>query len=142
MKTAKQIEREAKQCFRFCLVKGRVDEIRARLVVQHLLESRRRGYLQLLGRFQRLLKNEYARHTADIRSAFPLPSDLKTRVQTGLTSVYGPGLSWFFAENPALIGGMRITVGSDVYDGSVRSALMALARSFGITDANGRNARA
>ena len=31
-----------------------------------------------------------------------------------------------FAENPALIGGMRIRVGSDVYDGSVRARLAAL----------------
>jgi len=29
-----------------------------------------------------------------------------------------------------LIGGMRIRIGSDVYDGSVRGALAALERSF------------
>jgi F-type H+-transporting ATPase subunit delta len=31
-----------------------------------------------------------------------------------------------FAENPELIGGMRIQIGSDVYDGSVRARLKAL----------------
>jgi len=142
MKTAKQIEREARQCFRLCLVEGRLDENRARIVVQRIVESRQRGYLQLLGRFQRLIRNEYARRSAEIQSALPLSSELKNSVQTGLTSVYGPGLSWLFTENPALIGGVRLKVGSDVYDGSVRSALMALARSFGISAENGRNARA
>ena len=35
-----------------------------------------------------------------------------------------------FAQNPALIGGMRIKVGSDVYDGSVQARLAALQESF------------
>ena len=54
--------------------------------------------------------------------------------------MYGPGISTSFAHNPALIGGMRIHVGSDVYDGSVRAGLDALEKSFGITSTNGRNA--
>jgi F-type H+-transporting ATPase subunit delta len=39
-------------------------------------------------------------------------------------------VSTSFAENPALIGGMRVRVGSDVYDGSVRTALLALEERF------------
>ena len=140
MKTTKQTEREARQLFRFCLVSGKLDENRARLVSRHILQSKRRGYLLLLERFQRLLEHEYGRHTAEIESAVPLPADLQTRVQTGLTAVYGSGLTWLFVQNQALIGGMRIKVGSDVYDGSVRSGLAALAKSFGITSTNGRHA--
>ena len=140
MKTTKQTERQARQLFRFCVVAGSVDENRARLVAQRVLQSKRRGYLLLLARFQRLLEHEYARHTAEIESAVPLPPDLQTRVQSGLTAVYGPNLTWLFINNPALIGGMRIKVGSDVYDGSVRAGIAALARSFGITSTNGRHA--
>jgi len=140
MKTTKQSEREARQLLRFCLVGGTVDENRARLVAQSILQSRRRGYLLLVKRFMRLLAHEYARHTAEIESAFPLPADLRTSVQTGLTALYGSGLTWAFIQKPALIGGMRIKVGSDVYDGSVQSGLAALAKSFGITNTNGRHA--
>jgi F-type H+-transporting ATPase subunit delta len=139
MKTPKQTEREAKQLFRFCVVGGNVDESRVRLVAQNAVQSNRRGRLLLLRRFQRLLEFEYARHTAEVESAVPLPPDLRTRVQTGLTAVYGPRLTWSFIDNPALIGGMRIKVGSDVYDGSVRSGITALARSFGLTSGNGRH---
>jgi len=140
MKTPKQIEREAKQLFRFCVVDGNVDENRVRLVAQKLIQSKRRGRLLLLGRFQRLLEFEYARHMAEIESAAPLPTDLRSRVQGGLTAVYGSRLTWSFIDNPALIGGMRIKVGSDVYDGSVRSRIAALARSFGLSSGNGRQA--
>jgi F-type H+-transporting ATPase subunit delta len=142
MKTTRQLKREAKQLFRLCLVEGKVDEGIARKVVQAILQSRRRGHLALLGHFQRLLKLEYARHTAEVESAVPLPADLQASVRTGLEGVYGPGITALFAHNPRLIGGMRIRVGSDVYDGSVQSELAALERSFGITSGNGRNAGA
>jgi F-type H+-transporting ATPase subunit delta len=35
-----------------------------------------------------------------------------------------------FIHSPALIGGMRIKVGSDVYDGSVQARLSALEERF------------
>lgn len=142
IKTARQTRREAKQLFRLCVVDGSVDENRARLVVQRVLQSNRRGYLQLLGHFLRLLKLDYARHTAEIESALPLPSEFRARVQAGIEGVYGPGITALFAQNPSLIGGIRIKVGSDVYDGSIRSGLAALARSFGIPSANGTYAEA
>ena len=136
MKTNKQAVQEARQLFRLCLLDGRVDEDRVRLVVQKVLQSRRRGYLTLLRRFLKLLKLEYERHAAKIESAVPLSTDLQARVQTGLEGVYGSRLTALFTQNPVLIGGIRIKVGSDVYDNSVRSALAALARRFGITNAN------
>ena len=133
MKTSKQADREARQLFRLCFVDGNVDRSRVRLVAQGVMQSKRRGYLLLLERFRRLIAHEYARRAAEIESAVPLSPDLQTRVQTGLASVYGPHLTLSFSHNPALIGGMRIKVGSDVYDGSVRSGLAGLAKSFGIT---------
>jgi len=35
-----------------------------------------------------------------------------------------------FAHSPALIGGMRVKVGSDVYDGSVQARLATLEARF------------
>jgi F-type H+-transporting ATPase subunit delta len=140
MKPTKQVMREARQLFRVCLVNGRLDEDRARVVVQRVIQSRHRGYLTLLGHFKRLLKLQYDRFTARVESALPLPADLQATVRAELTGVYGPGITTLFARNPALIGGMRIQVGSDVYDGSVRSGLATLEKSFGITSESGRNA--
>jgi len=140
MKTTKQTIREARQVFRLCVVDGELDEGRVRQVVQVVLQSSRRGYLALLTHFVRLVKLEYDRHTAKVESALPLPDDLQANVQSELAGVYGPGITAVFTRNPALIGGMRIQVGSDVYDGSVQSGLAALGRSFGITSANGKNA--
>jgi len=130
MKTTKQIRRQSKELYRMCLVNGMLDEARVRQVVQTIVLSRRRGYLSLLARFQRLLKIDFARHTANIESATPLPPDVRADVEAGLKKTYGAGISVVFSSNPALIGGTRIQVGSDVYDGSVRCGLALLERGF------------
>ena len=130
MKATKQARREAKQLFRLCLVNGLLEENRARQVVQQIVAAKPRGYLATLSYFRRMVQLESARHTAKVESALTLPADLQAGVQTGLARLYGPGLSTSFAENPALIGGMRIRVGSDVFDGSVQARLAALEQSF------------
>ena len=130
MKTSRQTKREAKRLFRSCIINGLLDEGRARQVVQSIIKSKRRGDLALLSHFKRLVKLEYARHTAEVESAVPLPPDLRADIQAGLARIYGPGISPSFLHNPGLIGGMRIKVGSDVYDGSVRARLAELEKNF------------
>ena len=130
MKTIKQLESEAKHLYRLCLIDGSLDEDRVLLVVRRVLESKQRGSFALLSHFRRLVKLDCARHTATVESATPLPADLQTSVASDLERVYGPKLSISFADNPALIGGMRIKVGSDVYDSSVKARLAALERAF------------
>jgi F-type H+-transporting ATPase subunit delta len=129
----KQVRRAVKLLFRWCVTDGRLDEQRARQVVQGILESKRRGYLVALEQFKRLVKIQLAKQTARVESAAHLAPDLLVRVREGLESAYGGELTTTFAENPNLIGGLRIQVGDDIYDGSVQSRLAALKASFGIT---------
>jgi F-type H+-transporting ATPase subunit delta len=130
MKITKRAKREAKHLVRFCRVNDLLDEQRVRRVVQHLLAAGRRNCPAILAHFRRLVKLDLARHTATIESATPLPADLQAAVEAGLARRYGPGLATAFAHRPALIGGMRIRVGNDVYDGSVRAGLEELERRF------------
>jgi F-type H+-transporting ATPase subunit delta len=130
MKISKQAKRGAKELFRHCLTDGLLDEGRVRNTVQHVLQTKPRGYLAILSHFIRLIKLDIERRTGLVESASPLPAELQSRVQSSLARSYGPGLNLSFAQNPALIGGMRIRVGSDVYDGSVQGRLAALRESF------------
>ena len=107
-----------------------MDQDRVRQVVQAVVRSRRRGYLSLLTRFQRLVKLDFARHTANVESAIPLPADIRADIESGLKKEYGSSVSAVFGLNPALIGGIRIQVASDVFDGSVRAGLASLERRF------------
>lgn len=130
MKLTKQAKREAKELFRSCLVNGLLDEARVRTAVQRVLTVKPRGYLAILSHFERLVKLDIERRTARVESAAPLSADLQAGVKDSLARVYGQGLSLSFGQNPALIGGMRIKVGSDVYDGSVQARLAGLQESF------------
>ena len=130
MKIAKKAKREAKQLYRLCLVNTLLDENRVRQVVQSVIATGERNCPAILAHFLRLVKLDFAQHTATIESATPLPADLQKLVQTGLAHRYGPGLTMAFAQRPELIGGIRIQVGCDVYDGSVRAGLEALQKSF------------
>jgi F-type H+-transporting ATPase subunit delta len=130
MKSMKQIKREAKHLFRLCFVNGSLDEDRVRGVLQGVLGSKRRGSLPLAGQFQRLVSLDRLRHTAKVESAVPLSPELQANVQASLVRTYGPELHTSFVENSALIGGMRVRVGSDVYDGSIKAELAALENRF------------
>jgi len=130
MQSTKQLRREAKQLFRLCMVAGLLDEERVRQAVEKVLEAKRRGNFALLSYFQRLVRLEVSRHSAEVASATALPAELQASVLSDLERLYGPGLRTSFVLNPRLIGGMRIQAGSDVYDGSVRSGLAAVERSF------------
>jgi len=130
MKANKRAKREAKQLFRMCLVNGLLDESRVRRVVQRLVVDGHHDGPAIVWHFARLVKLDLTGHTATIESATPLPADEKTAIEAGLTRRHGPGLVTAFAHRPALIGGLRIQVGSDVYDGSVLARLATLQRSF------------
>jgi len=130
MKITKQSRREAKQLFKSCLVNGLLDDNRARQATDQLLALKPRGYIAILSQFERLVKLDIERRTAKVESAVPLPSDFQSKVQAGLVKHYGQGVTVSFTQNPALIGGLRIKVGSDVYDGSVQARLNALQESF------------
>lgn len=125
-----RVRRAARQLYRRCLVDGTLDDARVRFVARRLAGSRRRIALPVFVAFQRLVRLDLDRHTARIESATPLAGALRARVVQRLAARYGPRLNLSFREDPALIGGMRIRVASQVYDGTIRARLNALAARF------------
>ena len=91
--------------------------------------SHRAPLAQTAERLRGLAKSERVQRFAKIESAVALSGNLKARLREDLVHIYGPALKISFVQSPALIGGMRITVGSDLYDGSVRGTLAALERT-------------
>jgi F-type H+-transporting ATPase subunit delta len=130
MNRTRQAKRDAKRLFRSCLSNGLLQEDRVLQVVQRVSESRNRNRFAVLAQFRRHVQIDRTRHTATVQCATPLPPSLQTDIREGLSHTYGPGLMISFHESPALIGGMRVTVGNDVYDGSVQGRLAALEDRF------------
>jgi F-type H+-transporting ATPase subunit delta len=126
MKTNKKFARAARQLYRLCLVNATLDESRVRQTAHRIAQSKRRGTLPILASFQRLVRLDRDRHTAIVESATALSDSLQQGIRADLKRLYGDGLDMTFRPSPALIGGIRIKVGSNVYDGSVRGRLAAL----------------
>jgi F-type H+-transporting ATPase subunit delta len=130
MKISKQAQRDARQLFRDCQVNNLLDENRVRQTISLLAEKKPRGYVEILSRLHRLVKLDLERRAARVESALPLPADLQNDVANNIKKIYGDGVNIVFGQNPALLGGLRIQVGSDLYDGSVQTKLNQLAQSF------------
>jgi F-type H+-transporting ATPase subunit delta len=130
MKISKQAQRDARQLFRSCLVNGLLDEKRVRELIGLLAAKKPRGYVEILARLHRLVKLETQRRSARVESATPLSADAQAGVTNRINQLYGQGVDIAFAQNAALIGGLRIQVGSDLYDGSVKTRLEKLEQSF------------
>jgi F-type H+-transporting ATPase subunit delta len=126
MKITKQARRDAKDLFRAAQTNGVLDENKVRQAIDEVLRVKPRGYVATLSHFQRLVKLDLDRRTAQIESVVALDDAQQSNVKSVLTKRYGAGLQFQFAQNPALIGGMRIKVGSDVFDGSVQGRLAQL----------------
>jgi F-type H+-transporting ATPase subunit delta len=126
MKIGKQARRDAKDLFHACRTDGALDEAKVRQVVQKVIAAKPRGYFALLSHFQRLVKLDLDRRTARVESALPLAEPQQASIRANLASRYGKGLVFAFSQKPSLIGGLRVQVGSDVFDGTVQARLDAL----------------
>jgi F-type H+-transporting ATPase subunit delta len=130
VKTSKQARRDAKQLINACRVAGALDEAKVRQVVQQVIASKPRGYVATLSHFQRLVKLDLDQRTARVESPVPLTEPQQGAIKSNLARRYAGDLIFDFVQNAELIGGLRVQVGSDVFDGSVQARLAELESSF------------
>jgi F-type H+-transporting ATPase subunit delta len=130
MKISKVATATARRLFGLCQTNGRLDESKLRTVFTKLVESKPRDYRAILAALQRLTRLEIERRRVTVESAANLDAASRQRVADGLAKQYGPDLSIDYQVNPVLLGGLRIRVGNDVYDGSVQGRLDRLSRAF------------
>jgi F-type H+-transporting ATPase subunit delta len=130
MKISKVAAATARRLFGLCQTGGRLDEAKLRTVVNGLAETKPRDYRAILAALQRLIRLEVARRQVTVESAAELDSATRSRVEAGLAKQYGEGLTVRYQITPELLGGLRIRVGDDVFDGSVAGRIERLAAAF------------
>ncbi|MFC5457163.1 ATP synthase F1 subunit delta [Prosthecobacter fluviatilis] len=130
MKITKEARRTSRQLFRACIANGKLDDASVRKVVSTVASSKPRGYIGILDAFARLVANEVDRQRAAVESATALAPATQSELQASLSKKYGRPLTLEFSVNPELLGGIRVKVGSDVWDGSVKARLKALSDSL------------
>ena len=126
MKINKETRQLAKGLLRSSFVDGRLDSARVASLVKSLIEKKPRNYIKALEAYKRLLRLEVEKRSATIETATELPADAGAQIVSNLKRKYGSELTARFVVNKDLLGGMRIRVGSDVWDSSVRNRLHRL----------------
>jgi F-type H+-transporting ATPase subunit delta len=126
MKSPREARKSARSLFRSCLPDGKLDASRVRAVTDTLASEKPRGYFAILQSFVRLVRLELGRRHVVIESATLLTESEMTKLRADIIRTHGDDLTFDTAVRPELIGGLRVRVGSDVWDGSVRARLEAL----------------
>jgi F-type H+-transporting ATPase subunit delta len=126
MKINKEIRQQSKDLLRASFTDGQLDAGRVSSLVRSLIEKKPRNYLAILDNYKRLLRLEVEKRTATIESADQLAPEVARDVVDKLKQRYGTDVTTQFTMNPELLGGMRIRIGSDVWDSSVRNRLQRL----------------
>jgi F-type H+-transporting ATPase subunit delta len=130
MKISKTAAAAARRLFGLCQTHGRFDEVKLKAVVTRLIDTKPRDFKAILAAIQRLTRLEIERRQVTVESASEIDAATRTRVANGLANQYGPDLVIQYQIEPALLGGLRIRVGNDVFDGSVKGRLERLAAAF------------
>ncbi|MGA0846141.1 MAG: F0F1 ATP synthase subunit delta [Luteolibacter sp.] len=130
MKVSKSAAITARRLFLMCHQAGRLDEALLRNTTQRIVDDKPREFRQILAALQRLVRVELERRKVLVESATELDAATRQRVASGLTTRYGDDLVFNYQTNPDLIGGLRIRVGDDVLDGTVKGRIDRLASAF------------
>jgi F-type H+-transporting ATPase subunit delta len=126
MKINKEIRQLSREMLRASFTDGQLDPGRISSVVDSVTARKPRNYIDVLKNYRRLLRLEVEKRRARIETASEMDPATQSEVVTNLKKKYGSDLTPEFVVNPELLGGMRIRVGSDVWDGSVRNRLERL----------------
>jgi F-type H+-transporting ATPase subunit delta len=126
MKLNKEIRRLSRKMLQASFTDGQLDPGRIASLVDSLVTQKPRNYVDVLKNYKRLLRFELEKRHATIETASEVDPAIRSEIEANLKSKYGNDLSTEFHVDPQLLGGMRIRVGSDVWDGSVRNRLERL----------------
>jgi F-type H+-transporting ATPase subunit delta len=126
MKINKEIRQLSREMLRASFTDGQLDPGRIRSLVDSVIAKKPRNYINVLKNYRRLLRLELEKRRARIETANEVDSATSLELIANLKKKYGSDLTAEFAVMPELLGGMRIRVGSDVWDGTVRNRLERL----------------
>jgi F-type H+-transporting ATPase subunit delta len=126
MKVCKEARKGARILFDAVRPEGRLDESKVRLALAAVVERKPPFEGQILHEFERLVRLEIEKHTALVESAVALDFSQKAGVESALRERFGAHIRTSFSVNPALIAGIRVQIGSDVYDANVLERLNRL----------------
>ena len=126
MAANKQTRLLAKQLFKLSLADGVVAPDRVEGVLGWVEKTHPRHPVALLRVYHRHIANELAKSRAVVEHAGSLADTTLRRIEAAMTKRYGRAVTGVAQPSPALLAGLRVRVGCDVYESSVAGQLAVL----------------
>jgi F-type H+-transporting ATPase subunit delta len=123
---AKAADKLARQFFRLSVVGGAVSPERVSGILEYVGKHRPANPLMVLRAYHRLIATELARGRALVEHAGPAPEPVLREIAEAMTGKYRRPIAAVAQPNPALIAGLRVRVGDDVYESSIAGRLASL----------------
>ena len=111
------------------LLRGRAT-VATRLLAQRAVVARERTFGHTIEGYVTLAAAQKNRVVATVRIAKPLSSDQRGRLQTALGRQIGRDVTIQEVIDPGILGGVRIELGDEVFEGTVAGRLEAARRLF------------
>ncbi|GIJ48845.1 ATP synthase subunit delta [Virgisporangium aliadipatigenens] len=105
------------------LLAGKADPVTVRLVALALRGFGGRGFDSSLGRLVELAAQRRDLEVAYVTTAVALTDDEEARLAAKLGALYGRQISLKVDVDPSVIGGVKVRVGADLYDGTIARRL-------------------
>lgn len=123
----KQAQQLARQLFKLSIVDGNLSAQQVAGVLEYIEHHRPVNTLAVLKFYQRLVAAEVARSQAVVEHAGPIGAAVLADIARAMTAKYGRNVASVARRNDALLAGLRVRVGDDVYESSVAGQLSSLA---------------
>ncbi|MDB6114477.1 MAG: atpH [Lacunisphaera sp.] len=126
MRADKKTKALAKQLFKLSLVDGNVSPEQVAGVLGYIEKTAPRSALPLLKLYHRAISIEVAKSRALVEHAGPVSDATLRSIEAAMTKKYSRPVTATALPNPQLLAGLRIRVGSDVYESTVAGQLATL----------------
>lgn len=126
MAASKQTKLLAKQLFKLSLVNGAVSPEQVAGVLAWVEKNQPTQSIALLKAYQHRIVQELAKSRAVVEHAGAVSDATLRSIESAMTRRYSRVVTATAKPNPALLGGLRVRVGSDVYESSIAGQLASL----------------
>ena len=129
MRGDKKTKLLAKQLFKLSLRDGQVSSEQVAGVLSYIEQAAPRHALALLKLYQQAIVTELAKSHARVEHAGPISAATLQLIASAMTKKYARPVTATAQPNPRLLAGLRVRIGSDLYESSVAGQLVTLSHA-------------
>jgi F-type H+-transporting ATPase subunit delta len=125
----KQVQQLARQLYKLSFANGVISAEQVAGVLEYVEKHRPANSMAVLKAYQRLVAAEVARGQVVVEHAGPIEPAALSSIAAAMAKKYGRPVSAVEKRNDALLAGVRVRIGDDLYESSVAGQLAALAEA-------------